>query len=453
MLELRLIAGDAAAFRASLRELHAAGHRQIALWPDNELARGAAQHAKELGCVTRFESPGAIRASQGAPGPCLLLAETDPGRLSQHLLELVDLKDGIVVAPRTRSAYDARPLFLISIPKAGTHLLYSLAEAFGYDAGIVCPEWPKPRHWYCVEYSNSHTRATDFFIDTVRRSPFGNRHHAFATSPALFIYRNPLDVLVSEASYYHRDGNALFGGYLKNRSFEERLLTLIDDPWLFGSFRDRIAGFVPWLEFSNVIPLSFEELVGARGGGDDGVQRRLIWSLQLKLHVPGKPADFAAQVFDPESATFNAGQIGSHREKLGEAATRKFRELPQDFMRALGYAVPDTAGAGRFPLRSEEFILRPLATAEETFWDTPILIEAGCHGRNIVRYRGRFYGPRVEDLAALSDDELARLPSAVEIAVLKEKLAFLASPLGRAGQVFSRVARRFGTSRGSRGKP
>ena len=66
-------------------------------------------------------------------------------------------------------------------------------------------------------------------------------------------------------------------------------LALIDDPWLFGSFRDRMAGFVPWLEFSNVIPVSFEELVGARGGGDDATQRRLIWSLQLKLHVPGSP--------------------------------------------------------------------------------------------------------------------------------------------------------------------
>lgn len=101
-----------------------------------------------------------------------------------------------------------------------------------------------------------------------RRSPFGNRHHPFTTSPAPFIYRNPLDILVSKANYYHRDGNAAFSGYLQGRSFEERLPVLIDDPWLFGSIRDRIVGFVPWLA-PNVIPVSFEELVGARGGGDD----------------------------------------------------------------------------------------------------------------------------------------------------------------------------------------
>lgn len=445
MLELRLIAGDDPAFRAALEELHAAGHRRITIWPDNELAREAARRARELGCDARLEAPdAAVQAPGGGASPCLLLTETDPTRLSRQLLGLIDLKEGVVVAPRTRHAFDARPLFLISIPKAGTHLLYALADAFGYDAGVICPEWPRPRHWYCVEYSNSHTRATDFFVDTVRRSAFGNRHHAFATSPALFIYRNPLDIVVSEANYYHRNGNAIFGGYLKNRSLEGRQLTLVDDPWLFGTLRDRMAGFVPWLEFPNVVPVSFEELVGARGGGDDAVQRRLIWSLQLKLHVPGRPDAFASQVFDPESATFNAGQIGSHREKLAERARKRFLELPQDFMRALGYAAQDATAPGRFPLRTEEFILRPLATAEETFWDTPILIEAGCHGRNIVRYRGRFYGTRDEDLAKLGDRELARLPSAAEIAPLKQKLAFLASGLGRVGQAFSRVARRLG---------
>jgi len=445
MLELRLIAADAAAFRASVQELHAAGQRRITLWPDGALAREAARHANEIGCSAQVAAPvAAAGTAQDGPAPCLMLAETDPPALSRELHKLIDLKEGIVIAPRTRHAFDARPLFLISIPKAGTHLLYALARAFGYDAGVILPEWPRPQHWYCVEYSNSHTRATDFFIDTVRRSPFGNRHHAFATSPALFIYRNPLDILVSEANYYHRDGNAIFGGYLAHRSFEERLLTLLDDPWLFGTIRDRMAGFVPWLEFPNVVPVSFEELVGARGGGDDAVQRRLIWSLQLKLHVPGRPDAFASQVFDPESATFNAGRIGAHREKLGERARGRFLELPQDFMRALGYASPDAPASSRFPLRAEEFIQRPLATSEESFWNTPILIEAGSHGRNIVRYRGRFYGPRDEDLARLGDDELARVPSAAEIAPLRRKLAYLASPFGRVQQALSRSARKRG---------
>jgi len=61
-----------------------------------------------------------------------------------------------------------------------------------------------------------------------------------------------------------------------------------------------------------------------------------------------------------------------------------------------------------------------------------------------VRYRGRFYGTRDEDLAKLGDRELARLPSAAEIAPLKQRLAVLASGLGRMKQAFSRVAHRLG---------
>jgi len=439
MPELRLIADKPDAYRDALRELHAQGHRRITLWPRNGVTEALSLHAGELGCEAQFAEPGA--ASLG-PAPCLILAESGAAALSAHLVRLVDIEDGVVVAPRTAHAHDARPLFLISIPKAGTHLLYSLARAFGYDAGIVCPDWPRPRHWYCVEYSNSHTRATDFFIDSVRRNPFGNRHHPFATSPALFIYRNPLDILVSEANYYHREGNAIFGGYLRDRTFEERLMTLIDDPWLFGSLRDRIAGFVPWLNLPNVASLSFEELVGSRGGGDDAVQRRLIWSLQLKLHVPGNPDTYAAQVFDPESATFNAGQVGSHRQKLDGAAMSRLGQLPQDFMEALGYAPADSAQP-RFPLRSEALRRRPLVTAEDLFRDTPILVEAHVHGRNIVRYHGRFYGPRDEDLASLTEVELARLPSSTGIAPLRDRLAFLGSRIGRAQQKLLRLLHRF----------
>ena len=88
------------------------------------------------------------------------------------------------------------------------------------------------------------------------------------------------------------------------------------------------------------------------------------------------------------------------------------------------------------------FIRRPLATADETFWDTPILYETGRHGRNIVRYRGRFYGAREEDLTALTEEELGRLPSATEIAPLEQELAFLASRLGRLQQKILRQVRR-----------
>ena len=121
------------------------------------------------------------------------LARQVIGRLCQKrlqdVLQFLDLDHATVVVPQTDWYFKNRPLFLISIPKAGTHLLYELAKAFGYAEGIVTNPAARPVQWYCVEYSNSHTSARHFFIDSVRENPFGNRNHPFMRSPAIFIYR------------------------------------------------------------------------------------------------------------------------------------------------------------------------------------------------------------------------------------------------------------------------
>ncbi|MFZ5644979.1 MAG: hypothetical protein ACOY46_15460 [Bacillota bacterium] len=313
-------------------------------------------------------------------------------KLSSALIEYVDLKKGIIVAPITGHYYKNRPIFLISIPKSGTHLLFELVKAFGYGDGVVCPDNPRPGNWYCIEYSNTHTKACDFFIDTVRRSPFGNRHHPFTKYPVILMYRNPLDILISEANYYHQEGNTTFYGYLSNKTFEERLLTLIDDRWLFKSIRDRIGSFIPWLDFNNVIPVSFEELIGPKGGGSLKAQKRIIWSLQLKLHVPGVPEKYGDMVFNKKSATFNEGRIGNHKKHFTEKAYRKFYSLPQDFMEILGYGSEYGSNTNVLPARADEFIRRPVLFSEKSFDDIPIAVEYDYLDHNIVKYRGSFYG-------------------------------------------------------------
>ena len=242
----------------------------------------------------------------------LIFTEQIGEELSTQLLSCVDLDNVVVVAPVTDWHFSQKPLFLVSIPKSGTHLVYELAQALGYHTGVEAPEFPVGQTWYCVEYTNSHTVARDFFVDTVRRSPFGNRHHGFMYSPALFMYRHPLDILISEAHYYHQDGKTAFAGWFDGIDFDGRVARLFNDNWLVGSLRERIGGFLPWLDFPNVISLSFEELIGAAGGGNDTDQLQLIWSIQLKLQVPGDPRDIAARIFNPDSATFRSGQLGGY---------------------------------------------------------------------------------------------------------------------------------------------
>jgi len=440
MPELRFFDPGHEAVLTAFRKMVDEGCRRFILYGGAEVSQRIAEQAKDLGVVVNsYDRPGAKVAGSATVGgeihegrmPCFFLLDNDPDSLAESLFEFIDLKHGTVVAPVTDRHFSRNILFLISIPKSGTHLLYELARAFGYGDGVICPENPVPRHWYCLEYSNSHTVARDFFVDTVRRSPFGNRHHPFVKSPALFIYRNPLDIVVSEANYYHRDGNAAFGNYLAQLSFEDRLLKLIDDPWLLGTIRDRIGGFLPWLSFCNVIPLSFEELIGADGAGDSIAQTRLIWSLQLKLHVPGNPKEFGNKLFNRESATFQSGQIGTYAKLFTHEAAKRFGALDQDFMRELGY--PEVSPDGQLPPAcipkfTERFLKRPLLIQRVSFDNTPIAYEFGFLGFNIIRFKGRFFAlPQgvAVDLLALDKRQLSRLISAPDLARVKQAVTSL----------------------------
>ena len=407
------------------------GCRRVLLMPFNECARRVYQSIRadvaaaggqllvQKESTAVHDCPDDVQPATLNDADLVLVCETEEPQVSDSLLSLVDV-NARVVAVKTDRFWAQQPLFLISIPKSGTHLLYRLAEAMGYRAAVQLQDDPAPGYWYCVEYTNSHTTARDFFVDTVRRSPFGNRHHPFMRSPAIFIYRNPLDILASEAQYYHRDGKAAFAGYFSGLGPEERLLRLIDDPWLLGTARDRIGAFLPWLGLPNVVPVSFEELVGPRGGGDAEQQRRVIWSIQLKLHVPGAPDTYASQVFDPQSPTFDTGQIGRSREVFTDEAYRRFRALPQDFMQQYGYDDGSTCGSGTMSSRAEEFRHRRLQLSSATA-DIPFAVQYGYLGFNIVRYgdsyvavpQGEQIDVRIADLAMLqAEGRIAVAPTA-----------------------------------------
>ena len=436
LLEIKFIEYDLDLYTAACLENISRGAKKLLLRPFNLFAYELVNKVAEKKLPVSFY---AFENEIEVPSPDILKLTTademfdasilfvsDAKDLSSRLMEYVDIKQGVIIAPITQHYYKNKPLFLISIPKSGTHLLYELAKTLGYQPGIICPDNPSPGFWYCVEYSNSHTSAKDFFFDTVRRSPFGNRDHPLFKSPALFIYRNPLDIVISEANYYHKDGNTSFYGYLSNKSFHERLLTLIDDPWLLGSIRDRVSNYIPWLEFGNVVPVSFEEMVGPKGGGDIQELIQLIWSIQLKLHIPGVPSHFGNKIYKEDSPTFHKGQIGRYLHEFTEIAFDKFYTLPQDFMEKLGYDYEDMKKPSLLSKRVEEFRKRPLTYSESNFDNTPITVLYNFIGHNIVKFKKEFYiipqGIGSIDLAKEKSSILKQFKTARSIDEAKQKI-------------------------------
>ena len=376
----------------AVRGLLESGYRTVrARLTDDAAAEIASALAVEFGDAFVVSERNGETPAEATPQPfqrfdATLLIGNDAERISSALLDYLDIPAITLVAPVTTHHFSSRPLYLISIPKAGTHLLFRLAQALGYAAGGISPMQPRGAHWYYLLHSNAHTTTREFFRDELQRAPFGNRDHPFMRSPALFNYRNPLDILVSEANYWHIDGNSPLSVVLGPLSFEERVARLIDDGWLLESIRDRVGEYAAWLDCSNVIPVSFEEIVGGAGGGSDESLDALVWSLQLKLHVPGMPEHIRAAASDRSSPTFREGRINGWRQALPSEAVRQIEALPQDFMDVFGYGASTV-----LPGRADAYRRRPLKLMPTAHLTVPYLVEPDFLGHNIVSYQQQYY--------------------------------------------------------------
>lgn len=449
-LELALVKPDPGAIRSELLARHNKGSGRVVMFPDGRLAEDVIRKCRsdgiDISLCASFEDVLAdlkrLVDAGSREDPCIVLLHENPSDLSGALLRLLDLPGGSVIAPITSHYWKRKPLFMISIPKSGTHLMYELVSAFGYRQGGNSSDDPAGGTAYFINSMNPHTPTT--FLDFKESS--SNLYHPFMRCPALFSYRNPLDIVVSEANYYHKDGRSAFWSYLSGLDLDGRVRLLINDPFMLGTIRDRVMPFLGWLGLKNVIPLSYEELVGARGGGSEELQTRLIWSLQLKLHVPGNPREYASRIYNDASPTFNSGQLGTHQRALSKEALRSFLSLPQDFMSQLGYldenggsrsgavaaAMPqspqarDGRGTLLFSKRIDEFRNRPLVLSTAAVDEKPILMLANYCGHNIVRLRGRYYaigfGDGPVQLDSLGGGELSGFMSDVDLASLKQQI-------------------------------
>ncbi len=279
-------------------------------------------------------------AGVDASTACVLVPR-EGQELASLLLHFLDWRGRWLIAPETVPSDSRSPLFLVAMPKAGANLLVEFARRLGYRDGVEFKESAEPAHWYYLEHSNPHTAATDFFNGSLRRNPLDPRAHAFPRTPTLFIYRNPLDIWAAEGDDVQKSGSALALGYLRDLPHAKRLECLLDDPWLLGSVRDRVGRFLAWLEFPSVIPLSYEELIGAKGGGDDRAQEDLVWSIQLKLRVPGQPRRIVAGMVEAGALALDDGNVGRYRKVLTNPLFHQFLRTKQDFMDILGYTAQD----------------------------------------------------------------------------------------------------------------
>ena len=310
--------------------------------------------------------------------------------VDEALQYFIDEEDLTIIAPKINPNSLSKPLFIITIPKSGTHLLIGLLENMGY---YFDPHSNDPHRFVLknntysfLEYTNSHTLAKDFFIDSVRKGYHGNRLHPFKSSISLFMYRHPLDILSSESNYYGKKGKTIFYDYFKNKTNNMVLTDLISESGILGSIRERINNYKYWLDFSNVIPISFEELIGSKGGGSDKLRNKLIWSLQLKLKIPGSPENYGKNIFNEKSPTFNQGLIGRWYS-FPKNILNKIKKINTDYLTNFGYSLNKNS---KYSTKINSFRNKKINTQELIHNDEPVLIKSKSRF-NIVFFQNQFH--------------------------------------------------------------
>src|SRR5262249_33978009 len=151
--------------------------------------------------------------------------------------------------------YSRRTVFLMSIPKAGTHMVIRLFDLMGLPQSSE--RSPQPGSWSTPVGYAYHAPCRELMASNAF-DPIGRG--LLLRSPAVFVYRNPLDIIVSEWDWLLKPEHA-FSGYLSSCGDDsDPLEKLIADHRVMGNIRDRINRYTGWMSFSNVVPVSYEEL-------------------------------------------------------------------------------------------------------------------------------------------------------------------------------------------------
>jgi hypothetical protein len=243
-----------------------------------------------------------------------------------------------------------KDFYIVTIPKAGTHLLAKLALLLTgrYPDGLhqLAPCLPNVSDEVFAETLAICKRENHFPFN--HTGPFGQLFMRFSETHSeyvrILLIRDLRDVLVSYVYHIHKSLNDILGA---ESSFDERLSLVLDieNNTVGMEFQQNIINAIAWYNTPGVLIYRFEDLVGILGGGDAKVQKHMIRSLaqHLGLCLDRKMLKEVVQkLFGNDqgprvSGTFREGKIGSWRSHFKPSHIDLFNAYWKTYQLSLGY--------------------------------------------------------------------------------------------------------------------
>lgn len=253
---------------------------------------------------------------------------------------------------------------VVSLPKAGTHLITSVLGCFPRvmltHRHLRLPDF----HDGGFPYTTPHDFRPDAvrlrtYLGQVRNGQVASCHFPYSDVAAdvmsgagmkiIFAIRDPRDIAISQVNYICKLERHPLHQMLLNQynGFDARLLACVRGIEGIDKYRNphhltfidkdmpslsvRAAAFLGWRGHRDVLTVRFEDLVGARGGGDDVRKRTVISDMAQhigKVLSPAQIDNLMARSADTKSATFFSGKAYSWRKTLNaETAALVTNEL------------------------------------------------------------------------------------------------------------------------------
>ncbi len=228
---------------------------------------------------------------------------------------------------------------IVSIPKSGSFLLYNCV------AGLLDK---KPKYAPFSKIDDFDLWDTHFITnhEIYRADWFENlKNHGVK---GILLSRDPRDQIVSCAYFIKKRGDAA----AKELSIPDIISLLLEDScfcWKRQVFHGKlpenrtIADFysylLGWIDQPNFLSLSFEQLIGPKGGGSLEVQHETIKKIATFLGLK-KNDDEIRQVIDSMfggTMTFRSGKIGAWKIHFTPEHKQHFKQVAGQLLIDLGY--------------------------------------------------------------------------------------------------------------------
>lgn len=245
------------------------------------------------------------------------------------------------------------PVIANSFPKSGTHLLVQILEGlpdrvnYGAFLGSETSSFqlkersPENTCNFIRGFVPGEIIRGHLYHDPLYAAELAKRH-----TVNYFIYRDPRDVVVSEA-HYLRDMNRwhkLHGYFRQCDSMEDAIMLSINglDPPVPGipypNIAERFRRYIGWLDRDDCLSIRFEDLVSER-------QAELIRATAefyaprtaTPFDVEAAVARMSTMIAPHKSHTFRSGKKAGWQREFTPAHRERFAELAGDMLVRLGY--------------------------------------------------------------------------------------------------------------------